>query len=476
MDEMKMYQEGQAACSGELAQTASMTEMLAQMRQIFADRDAEYTRMEAAYQKRKESLDEKEVSLKETLSGLEGRLLAITKREEAVQGKETKLQEQIQDLAKEKAALQEAQAKLDKEKTEQWMQVSLLREEARNEKLRSQRLAGEYEEKLSKLPADSPYLSALQDTAGQEVRKQAEEKIAALETSLRQKEQTITEMQAERERCEVQIAALQGTVDSQREELENSREENRQLKAKNEYLTKAKQEMEELNQTLPEQQKKDMESLHALAKELTEEKETLEAENQHLQEENRRLQEEKGELFKKLMAGTQLGTQEREGWQEKRDREEKSGVTPSRNTEEIEEDDKAADAEGPGQADVLPVEEPLTAETLQEYLQVNGLDARLLHSREGELVAVTADSLQIMFSFREPPRFDIRKKQKGGWGMKKLLKRYNENKAGLTFTYDDREEEFVGSGEFPFDISPKDLVDIVYQAARTYFGYDEEKR
>ena len=70
MDEMKMYQEGQATCSGELAQTASMTEMLAQMRQIFADRDAEYARMEDAYQKRKESLDAKEASLKETVSGL----------------------------------------------------------------------------------------------------------------------------------------------------------------------------------------------------------------------------------------------------------------------------------------------------------------------------------------------------------------------------------------------------------------------
>lgn len=472
MDEMKMYQEGQAACSGGLAQTASMTEMLAQMRQIFADRDAEYARMEDAYQKRKESLDAKEMSLKETVSGLEDRLSAVTVREKDVREKETKLKEKMESLAKEKAALQEAQAKLDKEKTEQWMQVSLLREEARNEKLRSQRLAGEYEEKISKLPADSPYLSALQETAGQAARKQAEEKIAVLETSLRQKEQTITEMQAEKESCEVQIAALQGTVDSQKEELEKGKEENRQLKAEKEYLTKTNQELEELSQTLPEQQKKDMDSLHAMAKELTEEKETIEAENKRLQEENRRLQEEKGELFKKLMAGTQPGTQEKEDWQEKRDREEKTDVALSRNTEEIEEDDRAAVEEGPGQADILPVEEPLTAEVLQEYLQENGADARLLHSSEGELVAVSADSLQIMFSFREPPRFDIRKKQKGGWGMKKLIKRYNENKAGLAFTYDEREEEFIGSGEFPLSITPENLIHKVYQAARIYFGYD----
>ena len=472
MDEMKTYQEGQAVYGGELPQAASMAEMLAQMRQIFADRDAEYARMEDAYQKRKESLDAKEASLKETVSGLEGRLSAVTAREKDVQEKETELKEKMESLAKEKAALQEAQAKLDKEKTEQWMQVSLLREEARNEKLRSQRLAGEYEEKISKLPADSPYLSALQETAGQAARKQAEEKIAALETSLRQKEQTITEMQAEKESCEVQIAALQGTVDSQKEELEKGKEENRQLKAEKEYLTKTNQELEELSQTLPEQQKKDMDSLHAMAKELTEEKETIEAENKRLQEENRRLQEEKGELFKKLMAGTQPGPQEKEDWQEKRDREEKTDVALSRNTEEIEEDDRAAVEEGPGQADILPVEEPLTAEVLQEYLQENGADARLLHSSEGELVAVSADSLQIMFSFREPPRFDIRKKQKGGWGMKKLIKRYNENKAGLAFTYDEREEEFIGSGEFPLSITPENLIHKVYQAARIYFGYD----
>ena len=150
MDERKTYQEGQAACGGEIAKTVSMTEKLAQMRQIFADRDAEYTRMEDAYQKRKESLDAKEASLRETVSGLEDRLAAVTAREKDIREKETALKEKMESLAKEKAALQEAQAKLEKEKTEQWMQVSLLREEARNEKLRNQRLAGEYEEAFKK--------------------------------------------------------------------------------------------------------------------------------------------------------------------------------------------------------------------------------------------------------------------------------------------------------------------------------------
>ena len=478
MDERKTYQEGQAACGGEIAKTASMTEMLAQMRQIFADRDAEYTRMEDAYQKRKESLDAKEASLRWTVSGLEDRLAAVTAREKDIREKETALKEKMESLAKEKAALQEAQAKLEKEKTEQWMQVSLLREEARNEKLRNQRLAGEYEEKISKLPADSPYLSALRETAGQAARKQAEEKIAALEASLRKKEQTITELQAENESDKVQVAALQGTVDSQREELENSKEENRQLKVEKEYLTRTNRELQELNQNLPEQQKKDMDSLHALAKELTEEKEALEEENKRFKEENRRLQEEKGELFKKLMAGTQPGMPEKEGGQEKSGWKEETDRVPSQRIEETESGDaSSASQEEPGPEGVLSVEDLLTAEILQEYLKENGADARLLHSGEGEMVAVTAGSLQIMFSFREPPRFDIRKKQKGGWGMKKLLKRYNENKAGLTFTYDEREEEIIGSAAFSLSIPPEDLVHIVYQAARIYFGYpDEEER
>ena len=462
MDEMKTYQEGQAVCGGELPQAASMAEMLAQMRQIFADRDAEYARMEDAYQKRKESLDAKEASLKETVSGLEDRLSAVTAREKDVREKETELKEKRESLAKEKATLQEAQAKLDKEKTEQWMQVSLLREEARNEKLRSQRLAGEYEEKLSKLPADSPYLSALQEAAGQAARKQAEEKIAALEASLRKKEQAVTELQAENESYKVQVAALQGTVESQKEELEKSKEESRQLKAENAYLTRAKQELEDLSQTLPEQQKKDMDSLHALAKKLAEEKESLEKEMRHLKEENQRLQEEKGELFKKLMAGAMPQMEVGEGPEKEAQKGDVPDQVPS-----IEEE---AEPE-----DVLWEEETLLdAETLFGYLKEKGTDARLLHSSEGELVAVTAGRLQIMFSFREPPRFDIRKKQKGGWGMKKLLKRYNENKAGLVFTYDEREEEFIGSGEFSASMSPEDLAHMVYQAARTYFGYPDE--
>lgn len=434
MDEMKMYQEGQAAGGGQ-PQAATMPDMLEQMRQIFADRDAEYARMEDAYQKRKDSLDAKEASLQETLSGLEGRLLSVTKREGEVQKKETELQEEIQSLAIEKAALQEAQVKLEKEKTKQWMQVSLLREEARNEKLRSQRLAGEYEEKLSKLPADSPYLSDLQETAGKEARRQMEEKIAALSASLQEKEQEITGLRAENER----------------------------LQGQNEYLTRANRKLEELSQNLPEQQKKDMESLHALAKKLAEEKEALEEENRCLEEENQRLQEEKGELFKKLMAGG-VGSQEESGL-EKEERPESFRWA---------EEDISVSREEPEQADVLLEKEPMTAETLQEYLKESGADARLLHSGSGELVAVTADNLQIVFSFREPPRFDIRKKQKSGWSIKKLLKRYNENKAGLTFTYDETEEEFIGSGEFSLSMSPDELVYTVYQAARTYFGYKEE--
>ena len=118
MDEMKMYQEGQAAGGGQ-PQAATMPDMLEQMRQIFADRDAEYTRMEQAYQKRKEILDAKEASLLETLSGLEDRLSVVTAREEEVQEKETQLQETLQSLTKEKAALQEAQTELEKEKTDE---------------------------------------------------------------------------------------------------------------------------------------------------------------------------------------------------------------------------------------------------------------------------------------------------------------------------------------------------------------------
>ena len=426
MDEMKMYQEGQDAGGGQ-PQAATMPDMLAHMRQIFADRDAEYTRMEQAYQKRKESLDAKEASLQETLSGLEGRLLSVTKREGEVQKKETELQEEIQSLAIEKAALQEAQVKLEKEKTKQWMQVSLLREEARNEKLRSQRLAGEYEEKLSKLPADSPYLSDLQETAGQEARRQMEEKIAALSASLQEKEQEITGLRAENER----------------------------LQGQNEYLTRANRELEELSQNLPEQQKKDMESLHALAKKLAEEKEALEEENRCLEEENQRLQEEKGGV----------GSQEESGL-EKEERPESFRWA---------EEDISVSREEPEQADVLLEKEPMTAEALQEYLKESGADARLLHSGSGELVAVLADDLQIMFSFRELPQFDIHKKQKGGWGMKKLIKRYNENRAGLTFIYDEKEEELIGSAEFSLSISPEDLIHKVYQAARTYFGYRDKE-
>ena len=150
-------------------------------------------------------------------------------------------------------------------------------------------------------------------------------------------------------------------------------------------------------------------------------------------------------------------------------------MTASRSTKEREAGATSDSQEEPGQADVLLMEDLLTAEALQEYLQEEGVDARLLHSADGELVAVTADDLQFMFAFRKKPRFDIRKKQKGGWGMKKLIQRYNENNSGFSFTYDEGEEELIGSAEFPLSISPEDLLHKVYQAARIYFGYQKKE-
>ncbi|CVI67942.1 hypothetical protein BN3660_01041 [Eubacteriaceae bacterium CHKCI004] len=342
MEGTQKYQE-QTDRNEELPQSTPVADMLEKMRKVFVERDEEYARMESAYQKRKETLDAKEVALQET-------------------------------LAVEKAAMQEAKAKFEKEKTEQWMKISLAREEARNEKLRCQRLVQEYEEKLSRLPGDG-----------------------------------------------ADFIFQQGKTEQDFQKIE---QENARLQEENQRLTET---------------------------------------NRELEEESRRLQEEKGELFRKLM-GKESVT-------------EKNGQKEHRLKEELvtEQDDLLVDKRETGSTDETWVKDsPLTAETLQAYWIETGTDARLLHSRDGELVAVTLEGMNIMFSFRETPWFDIRKKQKGGWGMKKLMKRYNENNAGLSFSYDEIEEELIGSGEFSLSMSPEELVHKVYQAARMYFGHQDE--
>lgn len=342
MEGTQKYQE-QTDRNEELPQSTPVADMLEQMQKVFAERDEEYARMESAYQKRKETLDAKEAVLQET-------------------------------LAVEQAAMQDAKAKFEKEKTEQWMQISLAREEARNEKLRCQRLVQEYEEKLSRLPGDG-----------------------------------------------ADFIFQQGKTE---QDFQKIKQENARLQEENQHLTET---------------------------------------NRELEEESRRLQEEKGELFRKLM-GKESVT-------------EKKGQEDHRLKEELvtEQDASLGDKGEAGSADILWSEDSLlTAKTLQEYFSENDIHARLLHSRDGELVAVTLEGMNIMFSFRETPRFDIRKKQKGGWGMKKLMKRYNENNAGLSFSYDEIEEELIGSGAFSLSMSPEELVHKVYQAARMYFGHQDE--
>ena len=368
-------------------QPLNAADMLAQMRRILADRDKEYVRMEQTYQQRKETLNKKEKAVQETLSGLEKRSKELDEREENVKNQEQRIQNEIKKLAGERAALLSEKETLEKKKTEQWMEVSILREQARNENLHCQRLAGEYEMKLADLPPDGPYSSSLH---GEGAPREMEDRIKELEGRLQEKEK---ETQA---------------------------------------LLKQKESSEE-----------DMVSLHQTAKELMEEKERLMKENQ-------RLQEEKGKLFKKLM-GTPTSTLE------------ESSLSIKNISEEPM--DSACRESG-----------LLTAESLQAYLNGQGADARILHTKDGELVSLHADGLDIVFSFQQPLRFDIRKKQKGGWGLKKIIKQYNENNAGLTFTYDEGEEEFVGSAEFSADMSPEELVHKAYQAARFYFGHQNEEK
>lgn len=124
------------------------TETMERIRKLFAERDEEYAKKESLYKERKDALCRQETACEAKQEQLKKREEALAEKEKQYAGREAVLLAGEEKIEKEKESLKEEKERQEREKDHAMLQISILKEEARNEKLKAQRLSEEYENRL----------------------------------------------------------------------------------------------------------------------------------------------------------------------------------------------------------------------------------------------------------------------------------------------------------------------------------------
>lgn len=146
------------------------------MEKIFAERDAEYKKMEERNRVREEAVKEKENSLKKQEEQFSSREANVRQKEKEIEEKMQMLEEKQRETQEMEKYLQKKRLELEADEQQSLLDNSILREEIRNEKLKQQRLSRELEDKLTDLGYSSDNFDpAILEEKEQKIKEQAQE-------------------------------------------------------------------------------------------------------------------------------------------------------------------------------------------------------------------------------------------------------------------------------------------------------------
>lgn len=146
------------------------------MEKIFAERDAEYKKMEERNRMREEAVKQKENSLKKQEEQFNNREENIRQQEKEIEEKMQMLEERQRETQEMEKYLQKKRLELEADEQQSLLDTSILREEIRNEKLKQQRLSRELEDKLADLGYSSDNFDpAILEKKEQKIKEQAQE-------------------------------------------------------------------------------------------------------------------------------------------------------------------------------------------------------------------------------------------------------------------------------------------------------------
>lgn len=146
------------------------------MEKIFAERDAEYKKMEERNRMREEAVKQKENSLKKQEEQFNNREENVRQQEKEIEEKMQMLEERQRETQEMEKYLQKKRLELEADKQQSLLDTSILREEIRNEKLKQQRLSRELEDKLADLGYSSDNFDpVVLEEKEQKIKEQAQE-------------------------------------------------------------------------------------------------------------------------------------------------------------------------------------------------------------------------------------------------------------------------------------------------------------
>ena len=382
------------------------------MEKIFAERDAEYKKMEERNRVREEAVKEKENSLKKQEEQFGSREANIRQQEKEIEEKMQMLEERQRETQEMEKYLQKKRLELEADEQQSLLDTSILREEIRNEKLKQQRLSRELEDKLADLGYSSHNLAdpAILEEKEQKIKEQAQE-IQRLSEEIEKWEDKADEWEEKESGFVAQIDTLN--------------KEKAQLWKKLMGVDDAAEEsLAEQEENISDEVKQPVEEKDSENEESAQEVEVVEVVSE---EESEYAKEE--ENLKEAM--------------------EMDGI------------DTPLTAEG-------------FYNYLQEQ-EIGGV-IQLLHAKQGDMVNIAISQIVVTVVFAENGWFDIKKSiGNNNRKLRRLIRSWNSSQNDLTFKYDTSDNTVTAEGDFDKDQTAEELLRYLDRLLDTYFDTGEEE-
>ena len=378
------------------------------MEKIFAERDAEYKKMEERNRMREESVKEKENSLKKQEEQFSSREANVRQQEKEMEEKMQLLEEKQRETQEMEKHLQKKRLELEADKQQSLLDTSILREEVRNEKLKQQRLSKELEDKLADLGYSSDNLT---DPA-----------------VLEEKEQKIKEQEQE-------IKHLNEEIEKWEEKADEWEEKESGFVAQIDTLNKEKAQLW-----------KKLMGVDDAADE------SPAGQEENISDEVEQPIEEKG-------SENEESAQEVEAVE----------VVPEEESEYAKEEENLQEAMEMDGMDT-PLTAEGFYNYLQEQ-EVGGV-IQLRHAKQGDMVNIAISQIVVTVVFAEEGWFDIKKPFSNNHKLRRLIRNWNKNQSDLTFQYDTTDNTVTAEGDFDKDQTAEELLTYLDRLLDTYFDTD----
>lgn len=378
------------------------------MEKIFAERDAEYKKMEERNRMREEAVKEKENSLKKQEEQFSSREANVRQQEKEMEEKMQMLEEKQRETQEMEKHLQKKRLELEADEQQSLLDTSILREEIRNEKLKQQRLSRELEDKLTDLGYSSDNLA---DPA-----------------VLEEKEQKIKEQEQE-------IKHLSKEIEKWEEKADEWEEKESGFVAQIDTLNKEKAQLW-----------KKLMGVDDAADE------SPAGQEENISDEVERPAEEKG-------SENEESSQEVEAVE----------VVPEEESEYAKEEENLQEAMEMDGMDT-PLTAEGFYNYLQEQ-EVGGV-IQLRHAKQGDMVNIAISKIVVTVVFAEEGWFDIKKPFSNNHKLRRLIRNWNKNQSDLTFQYDTTDNTVTAEGDFDKDQTAEELLTYLDRLLDTYFDTD----